>query len=177
MKSRAVFAWRFLYSSFLYFCYIDLIIWNICGIVKKDSVRAVHFLNWGYKPVIMVIVELKLSGRLANVQIGRLGFSGHHWVKVEGFNRGIWLLWHPHFVGVTVMSKHFQCLNVHLSLWNGKSWYFLAVYGSQDDAIRSLLWQGLNQISAYTSDAWLLAGDFNSIKSFVEITSVSNYTI
>lgn len=86
--------------------------WKICGITNYDSVRAVYFLSQRYQPAIMVIVKPKMSGVQANAQVACLGFLGHQRVKVDGFNGGIWLLWHPHLISVNIISEHFQCLHV-----------------------------------------------------------------
>lgn len=51
------------------------------------------------------------------------------------------------------------------------------MYGSPDESTRSLLWQKLNRVGDSTSYTWLLTGDFNSIKSPIETTNVSKYTM
>lgn len=78
---------------------------------------------------------------------------------------------------MNVISERFQCVHVKFSFFNGKSWDFLAVYGSPNDQMKSLLWQELNRISETTTSPWLLEGNFNPIKSPVETTSVSKYSL
>lgn len=48
------------------------------GVANDDSVRAMRLLNQTYKPAIMVIVEPKVCGGQADVQVRKLGLFGHH---------------------------------------------------------------------------------------------------
>lgn len=78
----------------------------------------------------MVIIKPKMSGVCADAQVAHLSFLGHYQVKVDGFSVGIWLLWDLYLVSVNIISKHFQCLHIQLSFYNGKNCIFLLCIGA-----------------------------------------------
>lgn len=156
---------------------MDFIVWNVCSFGNDESFRAVNNLLMCYKPAILVLLETKISGIMADIQVGKLRLSGHYRIEADSLSGGIWLFWHTDIVQVEIISKHFQCLHVSLTYKDGSKWFFMAIYASPNDQLRPLLWQELGRIGSHISLLWFLAGNFNSIRSLFETISVSSYTM
>lgn len=84
-----------------------LFIWNCQGAGSRDFLRAAHFYITTHNPMIMALLETKLSGARANEVCKKLKFS--NWIRVEavGYSGGIWIMWKEE-VDVTVRCTHPQ---------------------------------------------------------------------
>lgn len=56
-------------------------------------------------------------------------------------------------------------------------WSITAVYAQPEDNILNNLWLELEELAGFIMNAWMLAGNFNSIKFPEETTSASRYTM
>ncbi|KAJ4850100.1 hypothetical protein Tsubulata_004512 [Turnera subulata] len=76
------------------------------GTGKKEFKRAMKEKKANTKPLIVIVVETRISGRkVANV-IRRLGYTNSHRVDARGYAGGIWVLWKEGDVGVNILSDH-----------------------------------------------------------------------
>ncbi|KAJ4828997.1 hypothetical protein Tsubulata_031728 [Turnera subulata] len=116
-----------------------------------------------------VILEPRISGVTADRVIRTLGFQG--WVREDarGFVGGIWVLWHPDVLSVSVVQRCDQFLHVQVSPHGKPSFFLTAVYTSTSESRQSSLWPRLLFISERMQDPWLLMGDFN-VTAFPEET-------
>ncbi|KAJ9130670.1 hypothetical protein P3X46_034239, partial [Hevea brasiliensis] len=83
-----------LFTSQLYFMdHFSIVVWNIHGIGSRCSLRLLKDYKCKFKPLILVLVEPKISGNIADDISYDLGFDC--WVRMEsvGFSGGIWLFW------------------------------------------------------------------------------------
>lgn len=122
-----------------------------------------------YNPDIMVILEPKISGVVAeSVCKSFVNFSCTR-VEANSFKGGIWVFWQENRVTLTEICQHNQAFHFRISkgLFSG---LFTAVYGSPQRGTRKELWQFLESIAPVLSEPWFLIGDFNEILSEEEKT-------
>lgn len=71
---------------------ITTIFWNAQGVASLFFRRSFYALVNNYKPVIVVLMEPRISGSNADNFIKNNGFDKSHRVEVEGFFCRIWIL-------------------------------------------------------------------------------------
>ncbi|KAK8607663.1 hypothetical protein V6N13_046272 [Hibiscus sabdariffa] len=112
-------------------------------------------------PDILGIVEPCISGSLADVVIGSLGFAYSHKIEASSFSSGIWLCWRDE-IRVVVLMHHFQFLHCRISyLKSGFSSLLTIVYASPTVTRRKSLWPHLQNLSLSVDSPWILMSDFN----------------
>ncbi|KAI9071004.1 hypothetical protein K1719_047036 [Acacia pycnantha] len=134
---------------------------------SRGIAAAIRNLKKQYNLDVIVILEPRISGNQANKCIKSWGFNHSCRMEAEGFSGGIWIVWERAdlIVDTLVKDQHF----IHCKLILGsESMTFSAVYASLTENRRSKTWEDLYKISCDTSDPWLIAGDFNEIKSPLE---------
>ncbi|KAI9114964.1 hypothetical protein K1719_013977 [Acacia pycnantha] len=134
---------------------------------SRGIAAAIRNLKKQYNLDVIVILEPRISGNQAKKCIKSWGFNHSCRMEAEGFSGGIWIVWERAdlIVDTLVKDQHF----IHCKLILGsESMTFSAVYASPTENRRSRTWEDLYKISCDTSDPWLIAGDFNEIKSPLE---------
>jgi hypothetical protein len=94
-----------------------------------------------------------------------LGFDNMAHTECRGFAGGIIVAWKSADVQIHVEIVDFQFMHLNVAITNGIHWKFTAVYASPREELRKEMWLNLKNISQYTTDAWMMAGDFNDIAS------------
>ncbi|KAI9089746.1 hypothetical protein K1719_029039 [Acacia pycnantha] len=84
--------------------------------------------------------------------------------EAEGFSGGIWILWNLDDLLVDVVMLEDQFIHCNLVM-SGTKMCFTAVYASPNEQRRHRTWDMLLTLSQEITDPWLLAGDFNDIKT------------
>ncbi|KAI9088601.1 hypothetical protein K1719_029715 [Acacia pycnantha] len=120
-----------------------------------------------YKADVAIILEPRISGMLATKTIKNWGFKFSVRVEVVGFSGGIWILWNLEDLCVDVLMKEEQFIHCRLRL-NGKGMLLTAVYANPREQRRQRVWDSLHKLAIEITEPWLLAGDFNEIKSPLE---------
>ena len=90
-----------------------------------------------------------------------LGFDRSHRIKVEGFSRGIWILW-KEVVGISILRNDMQFVHMVISSPNRNSFLFTAIYGSPNFRGRQVLWSNLRSLDIDNSVPWIVTRDFNA---------------
>ncbi|KAI9085740.1 hypothetical protein K1719_032346 [Acacia pycnantha] len=137
------------------------------GAASKGVAAVIRDMKKRYKLDMAVILEPRISGRKASKVIRNWGFMHSCRVETEGFSGGIWILWELEGLVVDVLVKDEQFLHCKLRL-GGEEMVFTAVYASPNEHRRSRVWNLLHRIASETEEPWLLAGDFNDIKTPLE---------
>ncbi|KAI9112959.1 hypothetical protein K1719_016073 [Acacia pycnantha] len=137
------------------------------GAASKGIAAVVREIRKQYKIDIVAILEPRVSGTQENKIIRSWGFKHSRRVEAEGFSSGVWLLWEREDLLVTVIWSEEQFLHCKVS-FGGDNMLFTAVYASLNEHRRHKLWEDLQEISDETFVPWLIAGDFNEIKSPLE---------
>lgn len=114
-----------------------------------------------YNPIILILLETKISGELATAVCRQLMRS--HWIRSEasGFKGGIWVLWNDLDIQVQPRYLHQQFIHMSVVSAGAKHWDLTAIYASPQASSRNLLWSALDQLPL--ADAWVLLGDFNCV--------------
>ncbi|WCJ40290.1 DNAse I-like superfamily protein [Euphorbia peplus] len=136
-------------------------VWNCQGTVNARFLRTLKMFLQNHSPSVIVLVETKCSGRIADSVIKKIGFDFSHRVEAIGYSGGIWTLWNNLFsIKIVASSWQFVHMQVHSPFTD--TFFFTAVYGSPNPVRRINLWEGLKSMAPQTRGPWLLAGDFNA---------------
>lgn len=152
---------------------MSFIIWNCQGAGSKEFVRTARMFIKSHNPLIMGLLETKISGERANAICKKLNFN--KWVRIEaiGFSGGIWILWRDE-INVVVSHTHpqFAVLDIcHM----GKRWNLVIVYASPDYQLRNKLWSELNKERLGLVDEWMAVGDFNAVTNVDEVSNQNTF--
>lgn len=104
----------------------------------------------------------RISGSKANNFIKNGGFDKSHWVEIEGFSGGIWILWKDLFE-VEIVGNHTQFIHLNIFKNNSLLTWMTTIYASSNPSIRRYLWNELANIALIVHGPWLLGSDFNTI--------------
>ncbi|KAI9100218.1 hypothetical protein K1719_024436 [Acacia pycnantha] len=137
------------------------------GAASKGFAAVLKDTKFRYKVDVAVILEPRISGALATKTIKSWGFKFSERVEAVGFSGGIWILWNLEDICMDVLVKEEQFIHCRLTL-NGKGMLFTAVYANPNEHRRQRLWNSLHDLAGEIAEPWLLAGDFNEIKSPLE---------
>ncbi|KAI9119566.1 hypothetical protein K1719_009442 [Acacia pycnantha] len=140
---------------------------NSKGAASKGFATVLRDLKYRHRLDMVVILEPRVSGIAANRSIKNWGFKHSVRREVEGFSGGIWILWNLEELVVDVVLLDEQFIHCNLVL-DGKMMAFIVVYASPNEAKRHRIWDILYNTSIETNGPWLLAGDFNEIKTPLE---------
>ncbi|KAJ8773128.1 hypothetical protein K2173_028305 [Erythroxylum novogranatense] len=115
----------------------------------------------------VVLLEPRISGPLADSCISKIGYARSHRVKANGFSGGISILWQKNW-SVEILVNHSQF--VHMSICENDNFisFFTAVYAHPSLTIRNRVWPLLQLINDNIQAPWLIMGDFNSLLSSSE---------
>ncbi|EOY08210.1 Uncharacterized protein TCM_022554 [Theobroma cacao] len=135
--------------------------WNCHGASDKKFIRVVKDLVKSYAINMLILLEPRISGRLADGTIKQLGFDYSHRVEFVGFSGGIWCLWKEN-VKLHIIKNHNQCVHMTIEDKPNEFWFFTTVYGNPSPNIRCQLWEELSSFENTVTGPWLLANDFNA---------------
>lgn len=92
-----------------------------------------------------------------------------HIAYFDRINRsgGVALLW-ADMISVHVREVGFSFIDVDIRLPTNPPWRFTGFYGHPETGQRHHSWDLLRSLAAWSSDKWLVAGDFNEILSLGE---------
>lgn len=142
-----------------------IVVWNVRGAAGRDFALALKEIQRRYHAHIVVLVETRCSGSQAQKVIKKLGFSHQILQEARGLSGGIWILWNDDSINLSVIQHDHQFVHCLISGLGRKSWLFTAIYASPREKERRLLWEDLTRIASTNDLPWMLAGDFNDIKS------------
>ncbi|KAI9125699.1 hypothetical protein K1719_003117 [Acacia pycnantha] len=146
---------------------INILVWNSRGAASKGFAAVLRDLKHRHRLDVVVILEPRVSGCAADRIIKNWGFKQSVRREAEGFSGGIWILWNLEELVVDVILLDEQFIHCNLCL-EGKKMAFTAVYASPNETRRHRIWDILYNYSTDSHVPWLLAGDFNEIKSPLE---------
>ncbi|KAI9127807.1 hypothetical protein K1719_000800 [Acacia pycnantha] len=146
---------------------LKLLVWNSRGAASKGVASVIKDVKFHYKLDLVVLLEPRISGRNADRVIKSWGFRHSVRREAEGFSGGIWILWDLDELVVDVRTMNEQFIHCNLC-FGGEEMLFTAVYASPMESKRCRLWELLYKLACDIADLWLLAGDFNEIKTPTE---------
>jgi len=147
---------------------MNILVWNVQGAGSKQFQNVLQEHIRRHRPSIMALVETRISGSKAQAICNSTGFRRNFRVEAQGFQGGIWVLWHEEDIEIVIVQSHDQFVTVGVKSQNSISWYLTFVYASPHTQRREILWQELHQVATDCRLPWLLAGDFNETTSLDE---------
>ncbi|KAI9127053.1 hypothetical protein K1719_001612 [Acacia pycnantha] len=140
---------------------------DVRGATSKGFAAILRDLKHRHRLDVVVILEPRVSGSGADRIIKNWGFKQSVRREAEGFLGGIWILWNLEELVVDVILLDEQFIHCNLCL-GGKKMAFTAVHASPNESRRHRICDILYNYSTDSYVPWLLAGDFNEIKSPLE---------
>ena len=120
--------------------------WNAQGAASPSFRRSFSTVVNNSKPVMVVLMEPRISGSKADNFIKNSGFDKSRRVEAEGFSGGIWILWKNLF-DVEIIGNHSQFIHLKISKNNNLLTWMMAIYASPNPSIRRHLWNELAKIA------------------------------
>ncbi|KAI9110616.1 hypothetical protein K1719_018482 [Acacia pycnantha] len=146
---------------------LKLLVWNSRGAASKGFAAVVKDMKSRHKLDLVVILEPRVSGIQASRIIKNWGFRHSVRMEAEGFSGGIWIVWQRDDLNMAVITKDEQFIHCKIGL-DGEEMLFSAVYASPCEQKRRRLWEVFQEIAINVTEPWLVAGDFNEIKTPLE---------
>lgn len=141
----------------------NIFFWNLQGVGNPKFHRVLKEYLRDFDFEVVVLVETRVSGPVADKVIRSVGIPNSHRVEARGFSGGIWVLWKCN-IDVVVEINNFQFIHMKdkfSGLWD---WVlFSGVYRSPHWVIRKELWEDLGVVVGNTKNPWLLAVNFNAL--------------
>lgn len=99
----------------------NIIAWNCRGAKSSEFLREMKELIRVHRPLIIVLVEPKISGVEADTVCKRLGKTRWSWLKASGFSGGVWIVWDEKEVQVKLVYAHKYFHRVEVQTGGGAS--------------------------------------------------------
>lgn len=147
---------------------MNAMIWNCRGAGGRNFASMIRDFLVTYQLDIVAILEPRISGLNADNVIQRIGLVEGARIEARGFSGGIWCLWKSNFMAAEVLSTSRYCIHLKLNSNSPSFWFFTVVYASSNVSDREELWNDLREFSLNYQGPWCIAGDFNSMVSFLE---------
>ncbi|MCH86112.1 RNA-directed DNA polymerase (Reverse transcriptase), partial [Trifolium medium] len=156
---------------------ISILSWKVRGALScRSSRRHVRDLVNSHHPSVFCLFET--HGLFSKVERlwASLGYSAIFIQEARGHSGGIWVLSCRQDLTFTLISSMFQSITFFISKGMAK-WACSAIYASPTYTARIELWRHLQNLRSNISIPWLMIGDFNEVKSIIEVSGCSfNYS-
>ncbi|KAI9111727.1 hypothetical protein K1719_017417 [Acacia pycnantha] len=139
---------------------------RVKGAASKTFASVLKELRHRYKVDVVVILEPRISGATATKVIKSWGFKFSRRVEAVGFSGGIWILWNLEDLLLDVLISDEQFIHCRLKL--GEVDMLFTVYANPCEQRRQQVRSLLREVAREVDEPWLVAGDFNEIKSPME---------
>ncbi|XP_021975175.1 uncharacterized protein LOC110870296 [Helianthus annuus] len=141
---------------------------NIRGLGNPGKADWVRGLRVHHEVSFIMIQETQFVD-LDSVDVGRFWGRGDFcfdWVASAGRSGGLLSLWDPKVFAMREVSKFSNCLLVSGNIkGSGVSNHMLNVYAPQNVVAKRGLWAEIGELIGDGDVLWMVAGDFNSVRS------------
>lgn len=100
----------------------------------------------GFRPILIVLLEPKISGEVANVICKKIGKNRWGRSKADGFSGGVWLVWNVEDIEVSIKHAHKFFTHIMLMLLGGRKWELTTMYASHNASERRSLRRKLDDM-------------------------------
>ncbi|KAL2226238.1 UNVERIFIED_CONTAM: hypothetical protein Sindi_1982500 [Sesamum indicum] len=154
---------------------LNIIVWNVRGLNKRDHQLALKDLVSEYKLHFLGILETRV--RLNNVMHIQ-SFLLPHWkwfVDYSSVGNRIWLAWDENVVDVHILDLADQFIHCRVTnMAVNESVIITVVYGASEVIDRRNLWTALETLAQQCSNiSWMVGGDFNAVCDLNEVCGIS----
>lgn len=147
---------------------MKFLIWNIRGLNKPFKQKEIVKMTRRLKLSILCLVETHVKQENA-LRIKQFMLPRWDWVSnyCSHWSGRIWICWDPSVFSLHLLSIHEQVITCKIDDLNGKGpWCFSVAYGANAGVDRRRMFQELIFAKSLVgSFPWLIAGDFNVIRS------------
>mgnify|MGYP004719329899 CR=1 FL=1 len=137
-----------------------IVVWNIRGASRKDSLRYLHKICKANKIRILVLLEPLSDTPQLEVVRRFLGFDR----AAVALNNKVWVFWNDE-LSLCFREMAEQLLHLGISFPSGCSIQLSAVYARCPLVWRRDPWAAMEELAGSVLGPWLLAGDFNVMSS------------
>ena len=141
---------------------MSCISWNCRGLGNPEAVRELRNIVKQELPLLLFVMETKISAKRVESLQHSLGFTGCFAVNSMGLSGGIGLFWSR---DVDVELKNFSSAHIDVLVRRtdqvSPTWRFTGFYGAPRVENRHHSWRFLRTLHAIQYSVWLCMGDFN----------------
>lgn len=143
---------------------MTILVWNVRGLNRPSMQMEVKQKIQSVQASLVALLETRIKP--ASFYCIKNFLLRNGWLETTNVDTcsssWIWLLWNPRSVHLQVL--HMEPQNIHCAVqFSNFQFYFSACYGHNNYIQRRELWQSL-VLKATTSQPWVLAGDFNTLR-------------
>lgn len=117
---------------------------------------------------VLVVVETRVSGLIADRVIGKLKFENSVRVEAVGRSGGIWLLWNGSKVDLKVLKIARRLIHVVFDEGGSCLWLCSFVYANPNDQLKRAYFKDIKDLASSISLPWMIVSDFNEIMGAAE---------
>ncbi|GMI85864.1 hypothetical protein HRI_002255700 [Hibiscus trionum] len=141
---------------------MKLISWNVRGLGKPRTVRRLRRKLKEANPLIVFLIETKLSSVKMDRVRRKCGYLCGIDVASQGRSGDLSLAWKPE-CNVVLRSYSNRHIDVIITNEDGSSWRCTGFYGAPETHMRDEAWRVLRSLDDSHGCPWLVIGDFNEI--------------
>lgn len=137
---------------------IKILVYNCLGAGDDDFTRCMREGHRLHSAEVVAILEPRVQSFSLRNFFDQFGLTRAEFVEALQQAGGVWLLWNPNRVGVTIVESNMQTLAAIISKPDFPAWVSTIVYGSPSPNNRERLWGKLKFLLEQTGHPWTLAG-------------------
>lgn len=138
-----------------------IICWNCHEASSGNFMQEMKELLRSFKLAIVVLLESKVSGVVADGICKRIRMSRWGHSEATSFSSGIWVLWNEAMTEIEIKHAHKYFVHLAITLLDGRKWELTTVYASPNTSRRRGFWSKLVMISF--DNPWALIEDINCV--------------
>jgi hypothetical protein len=149
---------------------MKILVWNVRGLNNPFKQREIRKMLRRLKISLFCLVEtcVKFDKADAIKEFLVPGWDWFHNYSTHYLGR-IWICWDLNALSISLISIHEQAISCRDTIQGRGPWMFSGIYGSINGMDRRRLWRELDTVQASVGTCpWLVAGDFNVIRSHDE---------
>ncbi|XP_061364993.1 uncharacterized protein LOC133308390 [Gastrolobium bilobum] len=147
---------------------MSILIWNCRGAANSKIGRTLKLFVDKNDVGIVILLETRSKSDKCNSILKKLKFGKAIFEEANGFSGGLWVIWDSRKFMVQLISQSTQYIHMKIEYNHFESFLCTAIYASPREEQRQLMWNDVKNISQGISEPWIIAGDFNDIKSSSE---------
>ncbi|XP_027089308.2 uncharacterized protein [Coffea arabica] len=137
---------------------MKILLYNCLGARDDDFTRCIRESHRLHSAEVVAILEPRVQSFSLRNFFNQFGLTRAEFVEAQQQAGGVWLLWNPNRVGITIVESNMQSVAAIISKPDFPAWVSTIVYGSPSTTNREQLWGKLKFLLEQTGHPWTLAG-------------------
>ncbi|XP_061340576.1 uncharacterized protein LOC133287043 [Gastrolobium bilobum] len=147
---------------------MSILIWNCRGAANPKIGRTLKMFVEKNDVSIVILVETRSQSDKSRPIMKKLNFDKAIFEEANGFSGGLWVIWDSKRAKVHPISQTTQLIHMKIEYNQYESFLCTTVYASPREENRQVMWNVVKNLSQGLLVPWIIAGDFNDIKSTSE---------